>query len=238
MSTGQTLLNQITLLTNQSLSSPALHALVAQQCRGLRDAAIADGVASPIFRTFVDGHEGAAEETASLNNGIIVYKFSMLAQAANWALSECQRRSPVDSGNYRKSWVLLVNGKAWPTLDDIPAGSEVWITNVTPYARKIEVGGQKIRVPPGIVESVRQSTQRKFAGVIAFRAFKPLQGAKDARGNPVPYVLKGSGIASGISYDKKNKSWNRKHPAYTSRRPDRQAGEHMLYPTLVLTEKV
>lgn len=229
--------NQITLMTNKSMSSAALHALVAQQCRSLRDSAISSGSASPVFRTYVDGKLGVPEEAASLNGGMVVYKFSSLAQAANWALTECQKRSPVSSGNFRKSWALLVNGKVWPALDDIPQGAEVWIVNTTPYSRKIEVGGMKIRVPPGIVEAVRQSVQRKFPAVAVIRAFKPLAGGRDARGNPVPYILKGAGIASGISYDKKAKSWNRKHPAYKSNRSDRQAGEQLLYPTLILTEK-
>lgn len=229
--------NQINIMTNASMSSAALHALVGQQCRNFRDAAISSGSAPPTFRTYVDGKKGVMEEAASLHGGVVVYKFSSLAQAANWALTECQKRSPVSSGNFRKSWALLVNGKIWPALDDIPQSSEVWIVNTAPYSRKIEVGGMKIRVPPGIVESVRQSVQRKFPAVAVTRAFKPITGGRDARGNPVPYILKQAGIASGISYDKKAKSWNRKHPAYKSSRSDRQAGEQLLYPTLILTEK-
>ena len=237
MSRTEVLHNQITLLTSASLSSAALHELVAQQCRSLRDAAISSGSAPGTYTTYVDGRRSVPEEAASLHGGMVVYKFSTLAQAANWALTECQKRSPVSSGNFRKSWALLVNQKLWPALDDIPQVSEVWIVNTTPYSRKVEVGGMKIRVPPGIIEAVRQAVQSKFPATTAQKAFKPLSGGRDARGNAVPYVLKRAGIASGISYDKKKKSWSRKHPAYTSSRSDRQAGEQLLYPALILTEK-
>lgn len=238
MSFGATLRQQITLNTQQALSSQALHDLVAQQCRQNRDAVIASGQAPPFYTTTVDGRRGAAEETARLMGGTIVYQFSSLAQAANWALAECKKRSPVASGNFRSSWVLLVNGTVWPDLDDVPMDAEVWITNLTPYARKIEVGGMQIRVPPGIVEAVRQSVMRKFPGIIAKKLFKAMEsGMRDHRGNPVPYILKRAGVASGLSYNKESKSWGRKHAAYASPRLDRQAGEQMLYPTLILTQK-
>lgn len=238
MSFGDILRQQITLNTRQALSSQELHEMVAQQCRQNRDAVIASGQAPQFYTTTVDGRRGAAEETARLMGGTIVYQFSSLAQAANWALAECKKRSPVASGNFRASWVLLVNGVVWPDLDDIPMGAEVWIINLTPYARKIEVGGMQIRVPPGIVEAVRQSVQRRFVGISAAKQFKSLgSGSRDHRGNPVPYILKRAGVASGLSYDKKSKSWGRKHAAYASPRLDRQAGEQMLYPTLILTQK-
>ncbi|OUI86220.1 hypothetical protein HK19_03005, partial [Acetobacter persici] len=83
---------------------------------------------------------------------------------------------------------------------------------------------------------VRQSLMRRYKRVKALRAFKPLQGGRDARGEPVPYILRSAGIASGISWNKKE-GWGRKHAAYVSRRKDRQAGEQMLYPTLIMTEK-
>lgn len=238
MSFGDILRQQITLNTRQALSSHELHEMVAQQCRQNRDSVIANGQAPQFYTTTVDGRRGAAEETARLMGGTIVYQFSSLAQAANWALAECKKRSPVASGNFRYSWVLLVNGTVWPDLDDIPMDAEVWITNLTPYARKIEVGGMQMRVPPGIVEAVRQSVQRRFVGISAAKQFQPLgSGTRDHRGNPVPYILKRAGIASGLSYDKKSKGWSRKHAAYASPRLDRQAGEQMLYPTLILTQK-
>lgn len=231
--------HQITLNTSRALNSRELRSMVAAESRHLRDSAIQSGITtSTRYSTYVDGVRGGREENANLQGGVIRYVFTQIAQAANWALSELQRRSPVGKGNFRKSWVILVDGRLWvEPAGTIPAGSEVWIVNTTPYARKVEVGGQKTSIPPGLVESVRQAAHRRFRGVTAAKAFKPLQGGRDARGDPVPYILRAAGVASGLTWNRKDKTWGRKHAAYTSRRPDRQAGQQMLYPTLILTEE-
>lgn len=235
---SETLHQQIQLNTRNVLSSPELHALVAQQCRDLRDGVIREGRASPAYTTTVDGVANADEELVRLDGGIVSYVFSSIAQAANWALSECQKRSPVRSGDFRRSWVILVDGQLWTQPPaTIPGGSEVWIVNTSPYWRKIDTGGQKTRVDPQIIEAVRQAAQRRFQGVRFGRLFKSLAGGRDVRGGPVPYVLKSAGTASGLSWSRKT-GWSRKHAAHTSRRPDRQAGQQMLYPTLVLTEHI
>ncbi|MBB2164340.1 hypothetical protein HLH26_07250 [Gluconacetobacter sp. 1b LMG 1731] len=236
---SQVVRNQIHLNTAAALNSTELRSMVARKSRQLRDDAIGAGQTSgSVYTTYTDGIRGAAEETVPLQGGIIRYVFSEIAQAANWALSECRRRSPVGQGNFRDSWVVLVDGKAWTDAPaTIPTGSEVWITNTTPYSRKIEVGGQRTRIPPGLIEAVRQATMRRFKSVRAAKAYKALQGGKDARGDPVPYILRAAGVASGLTWDKKAKSWARKHDAYTSRRPDRQAGQQLLYPTLILTNQ-
>ncbi|MFT9359535.1 hypothetical protein [Acetobacter okinawensis] len=229
---------QVNLQISRGTSAQAIHAAVAQKSRLIRDAAIQQGRASPVYVTKVDGRRDAAEETVQLTGGTITYVFSQLAQAANWALDECRKRSPVRSGAFRKSWAVLVDGKLWDAAPaTIPMGTEVWIVNTMPYARKIEVGGQKIKVDPQIVEAVRQIVLRRFSGIRAQRAFKPLAGGRDARGGPVPYILKSAGVASGLSWTRKE-GWSRKHAAYVSNRSDRQAGEQVLYPTLILTERI
>lgn len=237
MKWSQVLRERVTLTVRQHLDSEALQQVVGNAARQIRDEVIATSAASPSYTMTVDGYRDRTEDDVRLNGGRIVYIFSELAQAAGWALEECRKRSPVSSGDFRNSWVMLVNNQVWTKASSlIPADAEVWIVNVTPYARKIEVGGQKIRVDPKIVESVRGSLMRKFSTVSAERAFKAMQGGRDAAGNPVPYILKGSGVASGLSWKKKD-GWSRKHKAYTSRRSDRQAGQQMLYPTLILTRK-
>lgn len=132
---------QLTLQVSGGASTQGLQAAVARQSRLIRDTAIQQGRASPVFLTKVDGKRNAAEETVNLAGGTITYVFSQLAQAANWALDECRKRSPVRSGAFRRSWAVLVDGKLWDTAPaTIPMGSEVWIVNTMPYARKIEVG--------------------------------------------------------------------------------------------------
>ncbi|WP_338332188.1 hypothetical protein [Acetobacter sp. LMG 32666] len=163
--------------------------------------------------------------------------FSQLAQAANWAPDECRKRSPVRSGAFRKSWAVLVDEKLWDAAPaTIPIGTEVWIVNTMPYARKIEVGGQKIKVAPQIIEAVGKAINGRFTGVKAQRLFKPLKGGRDARGGPVPYILRGAGVASGLSWTRKE-GWSRKHAAYVSNRSDRQAGEQVLYQLGILMDE-
>lgn len=236
MTWAKILQEQITLNATRMFSSTDLHTLVADACRKDRDKAIAAGRASPTYETYVDGRKGGREEDALLQGGVVSYVFSNLATAANWALSECRRRSPVSSGAFRKSWIMLVGGEQYAEIENIPSGQTVMIVNTMPYARKIEVGGMQIRVPPGIIESVREPLMNRFPGIRAFREFHPMPGGRDARGGAVPYILKQAGIASGLSWDKKQKSWGRKHAAYVSERADRQAGQQMLYPTLILKE--
>lgn len=223
---------------SRNMTSAAAHKIVANRIRKERDDLIQSGVASAQYVRRVDGKLGLEEEAAKLNGGNVTYIFSTIGAATVWALAELRKRSPAHSGAFRKSWAVLVDGKGWTGAPGkIPMGAEVWIVNTMPYARKIEVGGQRISVPPGIVEGVRRPLMSRFKRIRAQRAFKPLRGGRDARGGPVPYILRGAGIASGVSWDKKAKEWTQKHAAYVSRRADRQAGEQMLYPTLILTEK-
>lgn len=228
---------RVSLTVKQSVNDPALRHIVGNAARQIRDEVIATKAVSPFYSRTVDGFRDRDEDAVRVDGGRITYVFSELAQAAIWALEECRKRSPVASGDFRKSWIMLVNNEVWTKAGAlIPADATVWIVNVTPYARKIEVGGQKIRVDPKIVENVRSSLLRRFSTVSADRAFQAMQGGRDAAGNPVPYILKRAGVASGLSWKKKD-GWSRKHMAYTSRRSDRQAGQQMLYPTLILTRK-
>ncbi|WP_434603813.1 hypothetical protein [Acetobacter oryzoeni] len=223
---------------NRNMTSAAAHKIVGDRIRKERDDLIQSGAAASQYVQRVDGKLGAPEEAAKFNGGSVTYLFNTLGEATVWALEELRKRSPVHSGAFRKSWAILVNGKGWTDAPGkVPMGSEVRIVNTMPYARKIEVGGQRISVPPGIVEGVRRPLMRRFKGIRAQRLFKPVDKGRDARGDPVPYILKQAGIASGISWDKEKKKWTQKHAAYVSRRADRQGGEQMLYPMLVLTER-
>lgn len=196
---------------NRNMTSATAHKIVANRIRKERDDLIQSGAAASQYVRRVDGKLGLPEEAAKLNGGNVTYVFNTIGRATVWALAELRKRSPAHSGAFRKSWAVLVDGKGWTDAPGkIPMGSEVWIVNTMPYARKIEVGGQRISVPPGIVEAVRRPLMSRFKRIRAPRAFKPLQGGHDARGEPVPYILRGAGIASGISWDKKEKKWTQK----------------------------
>lgn len=192
---------------------------------------IAAGAASPLYRRFVNGVEDAAGNTINLRGGSIRTVFSSMAEAAGFALQFAMDRSPVKSGAYRESWYLLVNTVPYGSADlrSIPLGAEVTLSNFADYARKIDVGGQRMSVAPQIVEATRQAVQRKFPGITCERVFITIPGG---------YVLKGRAVRSGISYDKKTKTYFQKFIPKATNRADSRRGEVMTYPSLVMTERV
>ncbi len=227
---------QIIVSARASLSSAALHKAAADACRANRDELIASGRASSTFRTAVDGRVGADEESVNLDGGIVRYVFSYLAQAVAFALEYCQAHSPVRSGAYRDSWAVRVNGEWWTRpAATIQPGSTVEIVNTMPYARKIDTGGQITSVPPGIVEAARQAAMKQYPTLKIARKFLSLSDGRDARGERLPYILKAQGIESGLTFSKKS-GFERLRKTRRSNRKDRQAGQVMTYPALVLTE--
>ncbi|AQT04849.1 hypothetical protein [Acetobacter persici] len=234
---GMALRQQISIMTTRAMTSPEIRARVADKCRELRDAEIRAGRASVVYQTRTDGHANRPEEAVTLQNGRVTYIFSYIAQAAQAALDWCRSHSPVRSGSYRDGWVVRVDGALWTRqIAAIPPASRVEVVNTMPYSRKIEVGGQRTSVPPGIVEAARGAVQRQVPAITAGVEYIRLTSGQDARGGALPYVLKAQGIASGLSYDKKSRQWGRKHKARKTRRADRSAGQQMTYPALVLTE--
>lgn len=66
-----------------------------------------------------------------------------MADAVHWALSELQRKSPVLTGRYASSHVVLINGSEiqgniWTALRAVKPTDRVQIVNPQPYARKLE----------------------------------------------------------------------------------------------------
>lgn len=79
--------------------------------------------------------------------------------------------------HYVDAWFVLANGEVVTEYDGIPLTAECIITNDRPYARKIEVGHQKVTVPPGIVEDLVSALRRKFGDLLTVRSkFIPLSG--------------------------------------------------------------
>ncbi|MBF0869719.1 hypothetical protein [Gluconobacter japonicus] len=211
MASPRSVARNIRLFRDQALSPAAQSAYLARVAINARDTAARRGDAPPHWTTNVDGRQGAPESSVR-PDGFILYKFNVMGLAAKAALQLCKERSPVRSGRYRDSWVVVVEGKPWTDdVADVPEGKEVMIVNPQPYARKIDTGAMKMSVPPGIVEAVRQSIQRKFPTVNAARAFVTVpSGLLDN----APYILRRNGRAK-----------------------DRTAGKAITYPALILTRR-
>lgn len=208
----------IRVFRDQTLSPQAQSKVLAAIARRKRDELIASGDAPPSYTTFVDGVRDAREESVR-PDGAIIYQFNVLGLAAAFGFTFLMARSPVDDGEYRASWLVIVNGKKWTTdLDDIPHGAEVMIVNPKPYARKIDAGHMRMRVPPGLIEAARQAIRARYPTLDVWRQFVDVPPSLGGG-----YVLRGR-FRRGF-----------RKAARSRARSDTQAGAIMTYPALVFS---
>ena len=178
---------------DRNLSPAALSAQLAQIARKARDDAIRAGEASSVYRRFVDGVEGVSEDSVR-PDGRIRYLFSTIGEAAMFGLQDARRRSPPDdTGDYRRAWMIAVNGLPYTGLmDEIPANAEVTIVNSLPYHRMIEMG---LRDGPKtsreITEKVRNAIRVRYPNLEIERVFVKLTPAFRFGSYETPYRLKG-----------------------------------------------
>lgn len=214
----------IRLFRDTTMSPAAQVKLLATTARRVRDDLIASGEASPTYRSFVDGLEGASEDTVK-PDGSITYVFSGLGAAALEAVVYLTARSPRDSGDFRRAWVVVVDGRVWVgNLEDIPPRSTVMVLNPLPYSRKVETGAMRMSTAPGIIEAALQNIRRRFPRLDFQKQFVRIPPGRiqiPNRFGPVPYILKG-----------------RQRRAARGRRRDLQAGAELTYPALVITERL
>jgi hypothetical protein len=115
------------------------------------------------FSRTVDGVLGAPEERVR-PDGRIVYRYSRLEEVVRFAMETLFDLSPVLSGAYRNAHTLFLNGVAVADLREWRAGDEVIITNTMPYARKIDLGVMRMRVPGSsrVYEQAVTIARRRF----------------------------------------------------------------------------
>lgn len=194
------------------------------------------GGAQGKYRVYVDGVLDAREETVGIP-GVIEYTdlVPTKLQAVAFVLASCITRSPhgsqaKDDGarHFAENWRVYVNRMPWAqSIALIPPRAEVAILNVSDYARKIDVGGQRTSVPPQIIETVRQLAQRRFQSLLFERIFITIPGG---------YVLRGHAFRSGLTFDKK-RGFTQATPRIQTNRSDARRGQVMTYPALIINER-
>ena len=119
----------------------------------------------PVTR-IVDGVKGAPEEAIKLG-GRIEYDYHRLDEVVEFALKTLSEFSPVRNDRYRHAHVLFINGAQAQNLSAWKPGDEVVILNAVPYARKIEQGGMKMRVPGSdhVYERAAVAVNRRFGNM-------------------------------------------------------------------------
>jgi len=205
MATFETFDRELVLAT-QDMAPAAVSAELARFAKAELAKVIASGEGSPRYSRFVGGVEGAAEETVDAP-GPIVYRFAWWGLIVMAALTELVKRSPVRSGRYARSFVVLADQQIVTEFETIPAEAEVVIFNAQPYTRKIEVGAMSMSVAPWHFETAQAALRRRF-------------GAKGAFSIQTRFLNMGSGL----------------HPLvpYRLRRPAQARRDRLTYPALVM----
>lgn len=181
-------------------------ALLAETARRGVAELIASGRASPQYRTFVDGVEGRSEDQVRAD-GTIAYRFNYMGQVVVFALEYLRARSPVDSGLFRDSFRVGVNGrdidadKFNPRM--VPDDAEIIIYNKQPYSRKVDVqlvGRKKLNYskPANLFYDARDAVRARFGNLVtAERLYTTdFPGRKVIQGS-VRQKMRGRGLTKG-----------------------------------------
>ena len=209
-------------IATAGLSEEAISAALAKVARSELSRVIQSGQGTSAYSRFVNGREGAVEESVKAP-GPIVYVFSWWQSIIQDALAALIAVSPTKTGRFVKSFIVIVNGRLVTDFSDIDPGSEVIITNAQPYVRKIQVGAMKMSVPPRIFEQARKALLAKYTQqlISCQVTFLNIEGGVHPL---IPYILKGHQRSVVVS----------KSGRARSRRKDTEAGQPLTYPALVL----
>lgn len=134
-------------------------------------------------RTIVDRRFDAPIEDVKFGGRIEFVARADMGEITEFVWREVIRRSPVLTGRYQDSHIIMVNGQQVPVLGSLLPSDRVQIVNIQPYARKVEGGGGingpstrplSLQAPNGVYRMVYRAAQRRY-GKTAFIDFKWVQ---------------------------------------------------------------
>lgn len=176
---------QVDAILAATLDGKVISAELAKFAKAEVADVIRRGDAPPSYDRWVDGVKDAPEEAVQ-PNGVILYQFAIIGEAALYCVEFLRRRAPQNSDprnpeRISESWWIAVNGV--PIRDDsfdpskVPADAEVIVFSRLPYARKVDVqqaGGKRLRfsVPPGMYDDAAQSLRRRYPTLNARRTYR------------------------------------------------------------------
>lgn len=137
----------------------------------------------------VDGIEGALE-TSVKPSGVIVYDYGRIDLVASFALDTLRQLSPVDSGDYIRSHVIMLNGTVIDNPDNPSSrslsswkpGDRITISNLLPYTRKIEIGRKGYRAHGHVYEKAAHIVSGRYGNMarVIFTYDRAPRGGGDA----------------------------------------------------------
>ncbi|WP_427024713.1 hypothetical protein ACP4J4_01740 [Aureimonas ureilytica] len=163
-------------LTSPEARSARLAEFAAEQIAEVREANRASSGGEARYEQIVDGRKGAAL-TSVRPNGVIVANFDIVREVLDWIGDALVRASPVLSGRFARSFMILADGVEVPQGGDLPAAEEYAFTNAQPYTRRLERGASR-QSPDGVFEGVASVAARQFGNSarVTF-GFRTLEGS-------------------------------------------------------------
>ncbi len=145
----------------------------------------------PPHETFVDGQRSAALDKVR-PDGVIVFEFDLWTSIFGLVDLLLISSSPVKSGRYRRSHILLADGVEVDQDAPFPDASEFVYINTQPYARKIEKGISK-QAPDGVYQGVAAMAAQRFGNIarITFAYRRLASGTRGGKENRQPAIVIG-----------------------------------------------
>lgn len=178
-------------LRNQLTGEPRRQQLIALSKQAIAEAeainrrAIGHDVGREII---VDGRRGAAIESVK-PGGVVVGLFAVHTAAIDFTWETLARLSPIDTGLYRESHRLLVNGEEREPPVEIGVEDTVVFVNLLAYARRIEHGHSKNQAPDGVYEVASEIVKARYGNIVNVRFFYgSFLGAPETRSNRFPAI--------------------------------------------------
>lgn len=117
--------------------------------------------------TIVDGRRGAPVESVKAG-GVVVHLFAVHQAAIEFAFETLVSLSPVDTGHYEESHIMLVNGEEREPTAPVGVDDVVTLVNLVPYARRLEKGWSD-QAPNGIYEVASEIIRARFGNIVNVR---------------------------------------------------------------------
>ncbi len=167
-----TFARDVQLLVDKALSPQARQKLAAESARKILAGAQEQNRqalgTSPPHKTFVDTRAEAPLESVNPDHGRIVFEFELHNEMLRWIGEQLVLHSPVLTGQYAHSHVLLADGVEVDADGKIPPATEYVFASTVPYARKIE-RGLSDQAEDGVYEVVADLARRRFGNLASIR---------------------------------------------------------------------
>lgn len=182
---------------------------------------IASGEGTKNYDRYVNGREGAPEESVQVP-GVILYDFNWWPEVINAAQEELERRAPRKTGRYARAFIVISNSRLVTDYNSLPGNAEVIVTNFEPYVRKVESREK-------VFAAARLALSRRFGNFfsVEIRFLSIAAGVHPS----IPYILKGAYAARrNARLANPGKFRGKKLP----RRKDQEPGQPITYPALII----